>query len=177
MVTFDSNQVQTYARSVHAKLDQCADGEGMICEGLDKKLTYFADRCWEFSQEIRHWANDIFAGRVGYDPVAEQFWIAELQRLLERAEKEWVSGAQAETDCFLLDGRAKLGAALWTLSELMNPWVSPRLAVGPAARRKLSIDTSSDEFKSRIASLKPRPKDWMPRDKEQAARYKAIRGR
>ena len=174
MKTYDSNQVRDFAEQVHARINDCAHGEGKECDSIDKKLNFVADRCWEFSQELRRWANDIFAGRTAYDAVAERFWKAELYRLIERGNREWISGAQAEEDCFVLDGRAKLGAVLWTLSEMADPWVTPARSVGPAGRERNAFSIPPKDVVERIQAFPQRPKDWMPSDRDQAARFKAV---
>jgi len=177
MVTYDSTQVRSYADEVHKRLDDCMTGEGMDCADLEKRLMFFAGQCWGFIVEMRHWARDIFRGRIAYDEAAEKLWLAELEILTARAFHEWEAGAKEETECFELGGVAMLESALWRMGRLKSLWVTPGLASGPSARRKPSDDAPSPEVKERLKSLPPHPKEWMPRDKQQAARYKMMRGR
>jgi hypothetical protein len=157
MVIFDSKQVRDYAASVNAELDRC-EREGMLCSDLDSSLSCCADLCCKFAGELRRWAQDVFHGRVAFDATTEQFWKAELMRIYERAHTFWSQGRLHEESCFVLDGLKKLESLLWTLKQLINGWVSPKLAVAPSARQQLPAHLV-DQARQRVPSLPPLPVD------------------
>ena len=43
---------------------------------------------------------------------------------------------RVEGPCYILEGRQTLQSALWDLDRLLRGWVTPKLAVGPSARRR-----------------------------------------
>ena len=58
-----------------------------------------------------------------------------------------------------------LHAALWDLQRLLKGWVSPKLAVGPAAKRwRYPEQAATEEGQRRVASLPPLPANWEPDD-------------
>lgn len=174
MTTFDYQQVRKFADGLNAELDQCENGEGIQCFSLDSTLIFCADRCYEFSKELRQWGRGVFSGQVAFDPDAEQLWKAELLRLYTRAAALLATAKQAEDMCFVLDGQQKLGAALFRLAQFIHPWVTPKLAVAPSARQVLG-DDFVDEVKRQIASLPSLPADWMPVEARQAKRFKKLK--
>ena len=76
-----------------------------------------------------------------------------------------------------LDGKTLLQAALWDLSQMLEIWVTPRLAVGPSARQGLTMTPSAtEEARRRIESLPALPSDWQPSDAGQRIRFRRLRG-
>jgi hypothetical protein len=102
----------------------------------------------------------VFAGRVAFDPKVEQLWIVKGDELCWRAIEMLAYGDQAELPCYILDGKAALRSALYELNRLLSTWVTPKLAVGPAARQRLNLSpAANDELRPRIAALPPLPAD------------------
>jgi len=163
MTTFGFQQVRDYAAGVNAELDRCDNGEGGFCDMMDQALELYASRCCTFTNDVRRWARDVFAGRVAFDPGAEQLWKAELVQLYERATKVASMGGEIEEPCFQLSGLNKLRAALWGMNQLITGWVTPRLSVAPAARQGFPADLA-DEARRRIATLPPLPAAGPPPD-------------
>jgi hypothetical protein len=156
MTTFDSQQVRNLAADLNAQLDRCDNREGIECYKVDVALDEYAQCCCRFAEALRQWGRDVFAGRVAFDPNAEQLWKAELLQLCSRAMTMLSLGRQAESICFELEGQTKLKAALWSLSRLHAGWVTPALAVGPSARTDPFSDDALGNFaRERIASLVP----------------------
>jgi hypothetical protein len=89
------------------------------------------------------WAQDVFAGRVPFDPEAENLWRAEVAQIYAHAKRVWKIGRTAEVPCWELPGQTRLENALWHLSYVLQDWVSPRRAAAPSARTKLQL--SADE--------------------------------
>jgi hypothetical protein len=165
MTTFDVAEVRDFAADLGARMDRCDNGEGMQCANLDGALRHYALLCHEFSENVRRWGREVFAGRVAFDPEVEPVWRTEAVRLYARAMALCAAGQQAGTEgmCYVLDGQAALGAALWELYPLAYRWVTPELAVGPSARQGLPLEpAAAEEVRRRIASLPPLPADWQP---------------
>ncbi len=135
MTTYDFARVKEYADNLSAALKVCEEGEALYCDNLDNTLRCAADNYLKFANEIRKWARDVFSGRVAFDPAAEQLWKAELVNFFNRANRLLSNGSAAidEHGCDTLDGANKLRIALWNMAQLLNPWITPSLAVGPSA--------------------------------------------
>jgi hypothetical protein len=156
MITFESNQVQEYAAEVKAALDRCDHEEGTQCDTMDQALSFYAEWCCKFVHKVRQWASDVFAGKVAFDDVAEQYWKAELLQLFERASRMEAAGNASEDSCYMLDGLKKLRASLWSLRQLKEEWVTPALAVAPSARNQIPSHLL-DRARQRIATLPALP--------------------
>src|SRR6185437_9210284 len=148
----DFNQVKDFATTVNAQLDRCENGEGADCSSIDATLTFCAQQCCTFVDAVRKWAQDVFAGRIAFDPAVEQLWKAELVQLFSRAQHLLSLGWQTDPSWYALEGKTRLESALWNLQKLLNEWVSPKLSVGPSARMKLPADAID---RQRIESLPP----------------------
>jgi hypothetical protein len=134
----------------------------MECATLDDSLRFYTQLCCVFRETLRHWGRAVFAGRVVFDPEVERIWRAECGRLFSRASEVLERGKKAEVECFTLEGLV-LEDELKDLERLQNGWVSPRLAVGPAARHPRALSPqSADEVRRRIQSLPALPADWKP---------------
>ncbi len=177
MTTFDLAEVRRLTADLHARMNRCDNGEGAECSNLDGALRHYAALCCEFREGVRQWGRAVFSGRVAFDPEVERAWREEGQRLYARALEMSAYGARAEVPCYVLDGRAALGAAVWDLYRLLNDWVTPKLAVGPAARGGLVFSPkAAEEARRRADALPPLPADWQPGDPRQQARFRKLRG-
>ena len=160
MKTFDYEQVQAVLSPIKAKFQDCAHlhthPEGNKCQTLDKHLDCCAEICFEVHQAVVTWAQDVFAGRVIFDPAAERLWQTELAHICAQATAVWQLGRRAEVPCWELPGQTKLGTALWNMSYLLQNWVTPRPSVAPSARwgRGVSLDEATRAaMRERLASL------------------------
>jgi hypothetical protein len=176
MTTFDSAEVRGFTADLDARMDRCDNGEGMECATLDDTLRHYADLSRGFCDQVRRWADAVFAGQVAFDPEVERLWREEGSRLYSRAMEMWKQGQRADGSCFTLEGHLLLQAALWELDRLLKGWVTPKRSVSPAARRGLTLDpVAAEEVRRRIASLPPLPADWQPADPRQQALYRKLR--
>ena len=102
-------------------------------------------------------------------------WIDEAVRLYSRATVMWTHGQKSKGQCFVLEGRIFLQAALWDLYRLINGWVTPKIAVGPSARRAHATNSQvADEIRRRVASLPPLPANWHPDNLLQQVLYRKL---
>jgi hypothetical protein len=178
MTTFDLAEVRGFTADLDARLDQCDSGEGMQCANLDGSLRQYAVLCCEFSEQVREWGRAIFAGQAALDPVVEQMWLDEGSRLYRRASELWAQGQEANGACFVLEGGAALGAALWRLERLLAGWVTPKLAAAPIVRQEFApAETAKEEVRKRLAALPPLPASWQPTDPRQQARFRKVQER
>lgn len=176
MMTFDLAEVRGFVADLDTRMTRCQNGEGMECATLDAALRHHAALCREFSDEVRRWGREVFAGRVAFDPEVERVWLTEGRRLYARVMDMYAHAPRAETSCQILEGQAILAPVLLGLDRLIKGWVTPRLAVGPSARRRLTLEPSvAEEAHRRIESLPPLPADWKPDDPRQRAMYQRLR--
>ena len=145
MTTFDLAEVRGFAADLDARMDRCDTGEGTECATLDSTLRHYAELCGEFREKVREWGREVFSGRVEFDPEVEQAWQAEGWRLHGRAMDSWRRSQKANGSSSNLDGRALLQSALWDLERLLKGWMTPNLAVGPAARQSQTLDPAAIE--------------------------------
>lgn len=176
MTTFDAQQVDEYASAVNAELDRCDHGEGSECATLEAFLSKYAGACCEFVTRIQAWADDVFAGRVAYNEQAEQSWRLELTKLRNRARSLADYAHQAEVKCHSLDEEKRLDISIHVMDWFLDHWVTPKLAVGPSARRKLRPEVI-EAARQRVASLKPLPSDWRPYNEGQRKMYDMLRSK
>jgi hypothetical protein len=175
MTTYDLAEVREFAAHLDARINQCDAGEGMDCANLDGTLQHFAKLCVEYCDNVRKWARAIFTGQAASDPQVEDLWYDEGVRLYKRASEAWEYGQGRRDECFVLEGGAPLGSALWRLERLLSGWVTPKLAVGPAARIGAPMsEADASEAAARLNALPPLPDDWQPVDPRQQARMKKF---
>ncbi len=154
MKTFDYAQVNAVLAPLKAKLDDCAHGEGNQCETLDKHLDCCADIGIEVIVAVTTWAQDVFAGRVAFDPEAESLWRAGVQRVYAQTKRIWQIGRKAQIPCWDLPGQSKLEAVLWHMNYLLQDWVTPKLSVGPSSRTTLNLSAEqSAAIQKQLAEL------------------------
>lgn len=176
--TFDLAEVRRFAADLDARLERCDNGEGVGCANLDDALRHYAKLCCEFCEEVRRWGRAVFAGQVAFDPAVEQVWLDEGVRLHQRASELWAYGREKEGVCFVLEGGAALGSALWYLEQMLAHWVTPKRAVAPLARLGLaSTPTLTEETRERIEALRPLPADWQPADPRQRVVFRHLQRR
>jgi len=176
LTTFDLAEVRGFAADLDVRMDRCDNGEGLACANLDGTLRHYAEVCCEFCQQARQWGRAIFVGQVAFDPEVERIWLDKGILLYRRAAELWACGQQKAGDCFVLEGGAALGSALWRLERLLAGWVTPKLAAAPLARQGVALTpAAAEEVRKRIHALPPLPADWQPIDPRQQARFKKLR--
>jgi hypothetical protein len=158
MTTFDLAGVRDFTAAMDARMERCDTEEGTECAKLDAILRRYAELCREFGDHVRGWGDAVFTGRVDFDPEVERLWREEGSRLRARAMEAWQCGQAAEGTYFILEGLDSLRAAIDELGRLLQGWVTPKLAVGPAAKRwRYPDQAATEEERRRVASLPPRP--------------------
>jgi hypothetical protein len=176
MTTFDLAEVRDFTADIGSRMDGCDIGDGMECTKLTVILRRYADVCREFCDRVRQWGDAVFAGRVEYDPEVEQLWREQGTWLHSQATWAWQCGQNGEGPCHDLEGQTELRVAIDDLDRLLRLWVTPKLAVGPAAKRWRDPDQApTEEGRRRVAALPPLPPDWEPEDPEQRARFQRLR--
>jgi hypothetical protein len=176
MPTFDLAEVRDFAADLDARMDRCDNGEGLECANLDGALRHYASLCCEFCERVRDWGRAVFTGRAAFDPEVERIWLDDGVRLYRRAAELWTYGQKLEGTCFVLEGGAKLGSALWRLERLLTDWVTPRRAIAPMVRLGAVADPAdAEQAQERINALPPLSPDWQPSDPRQRSRLKILR--
>ncbi len=173
MTTFELAEVRAFVAGLDTQVSRCENGEGMECATLDDALRYHATLCCQFCSAVREWGKAVFSGRVAFDPEVETVWRTEASDLFVLASEMYALGVKADVPCWELEGRDALGAALWDMHRLFSRWVTPKLAVGPAARHQPALSAGEvEEARRRIDALPPLPADWQPATPKQQRQYK-----
>lgn len=178
MPTFDLAEVRDFAAALDARMDCCDNdnGEDLECANLDGGLRHYAVLCCDFCERVRQWGRAIFSGQAAFDPEVERIWLDEGVRLYRRAAELWAYGQDQQGECFVLEGGASLGSALWRLERLLSDWVTPKRAIAPLARLgAVRNQAEAKEVGQLISALTPLPSDWQPVDLRQRARFKMLR--
>jgi hypothetical protein len=165
MTTFDLVEVRGFTADIHARMDRRDNGDGPECAALDADLRRYAELCREFCNQVRKWGLAVFSGRVEFDPAVEQVLREDGKELHSRAMTLWKDSQGSETSRDRLDEQVHLKDALRELDRLINRWITPKLAVGPSARRwMIPGSAATEEAIARVASLPLLPADWQSGD-------------
>lgn len=176
MPTFDVAEVRDFAADMDARMDRCDSGEGVECANLDGALRHYANLCCEFGESVREWGRAVFSGEAAFDPEVERIWLDEGVRLYRRATELWAYGQNLEGKCFVLEGGATLGSALWRLERLLSDWVTPKRAIAPLVRLGVVVNAGdAEQVQERVDALPPLSRDWQPSDPRQRSRLKLLR--
>lgn len=164
--TLDLPAVRRFAADLSEQLRRCDDGTERECLTLAGRIDRCGRLCRELREYIRNWSQAVFAGRVEFEQADEDVLKAEVGRLVAVAGAV-AAGGQAMCkfcrDYTDLPGLPALTGHLADFDYLLRNWVSPRLAVGPAARVILPEDTAR-RMRERLAGVPPLPTDWRPVD-------------
>jgi hypothetical protein len=176
MTSFTLDAVRGFTLDLEARLTRCDNGEGMSCSTLESTLFHYAQLCWEFHQAIREWGQQVFAGKIAFDPEVEKVWLQEGRALQNRAEHLLSYGEQAEIGCYVLTGKSSLRATLSELDTLLKHWVTPSQAVGPAARKGFAIShEQSEAIRKTLDALTPLLPGWVPSEARQIQQFHRLR--
>ena len=166
LTTFDLPSVQQFATHRDLRRSQRHE-EGSCCIDLDELLGRHVTTCEELRGSVDHWAREVFAGRIAFDPEVERVFKDELQRTLSEARPLAEHGRAVETDCFSLEQLAALEDCVAHFTFLLTNWISPQRSTAPAPRVSLG-EAIDQQIRERIATLPPLPTDWQPKDCRQA---------
>lgn len=178
ITTYDPAAVRSFTDDIGTQLGKCQleMGEGVACTQVAAILRGFAGICRTLCDRVRDWGDAVFIGRSEFDPEVERLWKEAGEEVLPCARWALECGRNAEPWCYQLDGMNEIRAAINDLDRLLRLWVTPQLAVGPAARRWRDLDQApTDEARQRVASLPPLPAGWEPEDPEHRARFQRPR--
>lgn len=155
MMTFNVVEVRGLTAGITARMpDLSMPMEGMEYARMDAILRGYAGLCREFCGHVRNWGNDVFSGRLEFDPEVERLWQVGGSDVHRRATWALQCGLVAEEEGNLLEELASPRDAVDDLGRLLERWVTPKLAVGPAARRWRYPDQAATEEEQRqVASL------------------------
>jgi hypothetical protein len=174
--TLDLLAVRRFTDDLNERLRQCDNGEGMICSNLDESINHYVQLCGELRAYVNQWARAIFTGQTAFDQAVEDLLKEGARRLLHRSKQLAAQGRSMDGMCYVLPGLNPLHCHLADLDYLLENWVSPRLAVSPAPRVKLS-DAAEQQVRERIGKLSALPADWRPSDPEQLAFFQRQRAK
>jgi hypothetical protein len=133
---------------------KCDNGEGMICRTLDESINRYVQLCGELRAYVNQWARSIFTGQAAFDQSVEDLLKQGIRRLLNRSKQVAALGRGMDGQCFVLQGLNQLHCHIADFDYLLENWVSPRLAVSPTPRVKLS-DTAAQQVIERLGKLSP----------------------
>jgi hypothetical protein len=174
MTTCNLAEVRAFTADVDARMDQCDNGEGVYWATIDATLKLYAQLCCEFTEGVRHWGREIFAGRLAFDPEVETVWRHKGEALRRRAEN-WLALGRLDgvQPCYELENLNALEAALGRLQILLDEWLTPKRALGPGARQGSPLSPAAlEEARWRLDALPPLPADWEPDDPWQKAAFR-----
>lgn len=136
-MSFDVEDVCKLTTEMTLRLDACDNGVATECAGLDQSLWQYARACCDFVAHVRKWAQDVFSGKVAFDPQVEGEWLDGGRRLYHRALTMWERTAKAGVPSYALPEHRAFDASLRQLQRILTAWVSPKLSVAPSARNPL----------------------------------------
>jgi hypothetical protein len=172
--TIDLPAVRRFTDDLKERQRRCEIGEGTICTNLEDTINHYVQLCTELREFIQQWARAIFTGQIKFDPAAEDLLKTDVAQLLQRAEQVAAQGRAMNGYCFILEA---LNALHWHIADfdyLLRNWVSPRLAVSPTPRIKLS-DAAQRQIAERLNELSALPTDWRPSDPRQLGIFQQQR--
>jgi len=163
--TLDLPAVRRFTEDLNDRLRRCDNGEGIICSNLDESINYYVQLCSELRAYVNQWARAIFTGEVAFDPAVEDLLKEEVRRLLHRAKQVAARGRAMDGQCYVLQGLNALHCHIADFDYLLENWVSPRPAVSPTPRVKLS-HAVEQQVMERLGKLAALPSDWRPTEPE-----------
>lgn len=174
--TLDLLAVRRFTEDLNDRVRQCENGEGMICSTLNERINHYAHLCRELWKYINEWARRVFTGCIAFDLEVESLLKAEAQHLLDYSKDVAAYGRVMNGQCYDLQGLNALHFHVAAFDYLLENWVSPRLAVSPTPRVKLS-DAAEQQILENLDKLPALPRDWQPADPEQLAFFRKRRAK
>ena len=156
--TLDLPAVRRFTDDLKDRLHRCDDGEGMVCSNLDGTINFYVELCGELRAYVNQWARAIFTGQLTFDPAVEALLKDEARQLLQRAKQVAARGRAMDGPCYLLQGLNMLHCYIADFDYLLENWVSPRLAVSPTPRLKLSRE-AEQQIMARLEKLSALPNE------------------
>jgi hypothetical protein len=159
MLTFDLAGVREFTADISARMPSLPEPvEGMECAKMEDLLRRYAELCREFCGRVRAWGHAVFSGRVDFDPEVERLLREGGSDVHSQATWAFQCGQVIEREYSTLEGMSSLRYAIDELGQLLQGWVTPKLAVGPAAKRwRYPDQAATEEERRRVASLLAAP--------------------
>jgi hypothetical protein len=146
-------EVLDYCKNSTTLLDQCDLSEETSRTTIEAKISTYTEECQDFQKRIREWARAVFAGQEHFDEAIEKVWQAEGWKLYRRV-KSFTLELRDDQAVGTLIGVDLLTQAQEELRTILEHWVRPQLAVGPAARMGLRVSAEeASAIRERLASL------------------------
>jgi hypothetical protein len=172
--TLDLPAVRRFTSDLNDRLRRCDNGEGMICNTLEESINHYVQMCRELRAYVNEWARSIFTKQVPFDPEVEVVVKDELRRLLKRAKEVAARGRAMDGYCYVLQGLNQLHCHIVDFDYLLENWVSPKPAIAPAPRVRLT-KAAEHEAGERLKTLPPLPSEWQPTNPEQLAVFRKLK--
>jgi hypothetical protein len=153
--------VRRFTEDLKEQLRRCDNGEGMMCSNLDESINYYVELCDKLRAYVNHWARAIFTGQIPFDQAVEDLLKEEIRHLLHRSKQVAARGRAMDGQWYVLRGLNPLHCHIADFDYLLENWVSPRLAVTPAPRLKLSQE-AEQQIRERLGQLTASPTDSCP---------------
>lgn len=172
--TVDLPAARRFTDDLNERLRRCDNGEGMICSNLEESINHYVQLCGELRAYVNQWARAIFTRQVTFDQAVEDLLKDEIRLVLHRSKQVAARGRAMDGQCYVLQGLNPLHCHIADFDYLLENWVSPRPAVSPTPRVRLSQEV---EYKvnERLGELSALPADWRPSDPEQLAFFERQR--
>jgi hypothetical protein len=157
--TLDLVAVRRFTDDLNERLRRCDNGEAMICSNLDESINHYVLLCSQLRAYVNQWARAVFTGQVAFDQAVEDLLKEELRSLLHRSKQTAARGRAMDGQCYVLQGLNQLHCYIADFDYLLENWVSPRPAVSPAPRVRLS-QAAEQQVIERLKTLSALPPDW-----------------
>ena len=122
-------------------------------QNLQTLIAYFAATCLDVRFQVYQWMRDVFTGKVPQDDQVEVIVKNQIKQVLQEAIDVAQRGRSLRNKSIEL---TQLEYQLASMTYLLNNWVSPRIAVGPSPRVKMS-EAARAEITANLLSLEPLP--------------------
>ncbi|MFO0927292.1 MAG: hypothetical protein U0736_09665 [Gemmataceae bacterium] len=139
--TLDLEALRLFTDELTERARRCDNGEGLLCASLEASIEHYVQLCRELRACVNRWAHAVFTGEAECDPGAEALLRRTLQAMLRRAKEVAARGRAMDGQCFVLLGLNDLHFLIADIDYLLENWVTPRRAVSPAPRTKLTRET------------------------------------
>jgi hypothetical protein len=151
--TLDLNSMRQFTADLNNRLRQCDNGEGMVCSNLDETIRYYVELCRKLRGYINQWTRAVFTAEVRFESEVEILLKTKGRELLRHAKHVAARGRALNEYCFAFESLNELHFCVADLDYLLENWVTPQPAVGPAARVKVPRE-AAQQIRERLKNLR-----------------------